>query len=322
MQESIDNESRLMVIRALNSLTTFKEKSGPEVVSYLLGYEDAVCSHKFVPLPIRAFIGFLSAHGLQLPFRGGGDDKDVRMISQTRTGLMVRATMMVDYVYRAESLSELCVYEFCSNWYRVLIGNRQHPVQFLPGHPEVEEACLVRSQFPRVPVLAGIAVPKASEKDIFGALLLVLFKPFRLETIQDLNPLENWDESFSEWEKVCSPEIKVYVEQFRQLGEGKDLLELERDEHLAELRGEQAIPDEMTAKIVDDDDEKLADPAEQAEGQGEGGGGDELEELEDYGGIELKEDPFALEFELELVTNRGFMETRFDVASGSDRDFC
>jgi len=223
---------------------------------------------------------------------------------------------MEDYVFRAEHLDDI--------WYRALIGNKKNPVYFLPGHPEFEESCLVHCVYPRVPVLAGLSVPKASEKNVFSALLLILLKPFRLDSILALNPRDDWDESFQEWEAMCSPEIQQYIEQFRQLGEGRDLLESERTEHIAELREEQAVPDEMIEKVIAEDDEvENLDGAEdgvEAKDGDEDGDEEDLEELDEI--VDKKEDQFAIAFEAELMSNAEFMGTKFDIVEGDGRDFC
>jgi len=45
---SASERSRLMVVRALNMLTTFRERPGVEIAAQLLGYEDFTCSHSFI----------------------------------------------------------------------------------------------------------------------------------------------------------------------------------------------------------------------------------------------------------------------------------
>lgn len=47
---SLREQNRLLVYRCFNALNQQNELSGPQVISYLMGWGDIFCSHRFVPV--------------------------------------------------------------------------------------------------------------------------------------------------------------------------------------------------------------------------------------------------------------------------------
>jgi hypothetical protein len=46
----IQERNRLLVFRCFNVLNRQAEQSGPQVISYLMGWGDTICSHRYVPV--------------------------------------------------------------------------------------------------------------------------------------------------------------------------------------------------------------------------------------------------------------------------------
>ncbi|CAF4502260.1 unnamed protein product, partial [Didymodactylos carnosus] len=205
------------------------------------------------------------------------DDPKKYVLSNTR----------LDYEMRDESLHDVCLYEFVSEFEKRRMtandkrimktqakrqtevasrGRGRLPNQrflFERGHPQHESHCLLKRTISYVPVLHGPQIPRCDRDDTrerYGRAILALFFPWR--SVSDLCSVdETWHEALHARESLITVNSKRIIGNIQLLHECK----ADRDEHLKQV---------MEEAQTDIDPKLIPDPRE-----------NEIEEIEDIDSI-------------------------------------
>ncbi|CAF1045681.1 unnamed protein product, partial [Didymodactylos carnosus] len=171
------------------------------------------------------------------------DDPKKYVLSNTR----------LDYEMRDESLHDVCLYEFVSEFEKRRMtandkrimktqakrqtevasrGRGRLPNQrflFERGHPQHESHCLLKRTISYVPVLHGPQIPRCDRDDTrerYGRAILALFFPWR--SVSDLCSVdETWHEALHARESLITVNSKRIIGNIQLLHECK----ADRDEH-------------------------------------------------------------------------------------------
>jgi len=173
--------SRDLVVKCLNKLTTHSERSGPEVATLLMDKPLHYTSHKYKKV-LTAPFDKTSRIANQNPNEDAEDDisesdtddislqndtTDSYIMSPSDTGSITLSNQRMDYLYRSNDLSSVGLYQFCEQYTKEKKHkDTQHTFCLQEGHPQHHTHVLKRYESPysyRVPVMVGPSFPSITQ---------------------------------------------------------------------------------------------------------------------------------------------------------------
>jgi hypothetical protein len=129
--------NRDMMVKCLNKLTTHSERSGPEVATLLLKKPLHYTDHKFIKLILTPFISEMD---------GKEEAENFHIVNQEEENELISVNQKLDYLLRSENLSNVCLYDYASKYYKARIPTTKNTTGaifcFLEGHPQAKTHCL------------------------------------------------------------------------------------------------------------------------------------------------------------------------------------
>ena len=199
----------------------------------------------------------------------------------------VLVNIRLDYQHRSQDLSELCLYDFVSQFHKKVIDksdrrilkningqegkrlstegtkmNERHT--FESAHPQSLSHLIIKRSTPVIPVLLGPQIPRREREETcerYSRALLTLFVPWR--TVHDLcTSNQTWSEALNARNSVISNSSLKIIDNIQLLHECKN----DRDEHLLRV-------------ITESDGDNKIDPILISSGREENEQEDDPEEL-------------------------------------------
>jgi hypothetical protein len=220
--------NKRLIQRCANTLTRDREFSGPEIISYLMGWGDRFESHHYVAIYTDAIVnglkerypglrssGFLRRADGNVPGSNPIDESPTASASEdgTRTITMVSGVMTLkdqlhEYMFRGEELVEMNFLTFMLDTYDAKAASggeelrsigrlRNQRVLYRQGYTKVGRCRIFRTDgHETMPHFVGRWFPRNDrprEREIYCASVLTLLKPW-----SDLSDLKTYEETFEE----------------------------------------------------------------------------------------------------------------------------
>ncbi|KIO04732.1 hypothetical protein M404DRAFT_25843 [Pisolithus tinctorius Marx 270] len=240
--DDVRERNRLLIYHCINVINREAELSGPQVVSYLMGYGDTFTSHNYAALytgPLFSTIKelypeFLMASTDRYSYPSTGhdnvrtnsdDNNDVVTLLCSRQGELYTCTQMQDYLQHGAELDDLSLLAFvCDTWEEqytatdVNCNQRTSPTKGQPAHkrspyhddhPKAQSHCRVcrAKGHNTLPQIVGPWLPHhddSSTYDFYCACMLALLKPWRIGAGLKSSD-EGWSEAFERLEASNTP---------------------------------------------------------------------------------------------------------------------
>ncbi|CAF4135694.1 unnamed protein product, partial [Adineta steineri] len=275
--ESAIERSRKLVLRCYNTLASQQELSGVQVASYLMNWGDHYTTHKFQVLYLIQTEIFLQSELNELRIKQNlehashdvidddnvFDDENTAAEDDNEENFQIQSTenknnfvlvnRRVDYQYRSDTLSKICLYDFVSTFYKRKMNatdakylskssttedpqgirkgrppNQRFPFQ--EQHPQATTYLLTEYSEAHIPILYGPQIPRHDREDTkerYSRALLTLFVPWRsVSDLCDVN--ENWEDALKSRQHHISADSWNIIENIQLSHECKK----DRDEHL------------------------------------------------------------------------------------------
>ncbi|KAK4702598.1 hypothetical protein P7C70_g3623, partial [Phenoliferia sp. Uapishka_3] len=271
--------ARQFIVKCCNRVGAEMEFSAPAVAFYLLFNKDSFSTETFVGLYLAMFASRLAALERQA-LESQSDDaastsqtfsEEAQQNSQTEsvaveidedgTGV-VEHNQADDYFFRAEELSEECLYLFVSR-YEIITKKGDHldsrgaksgftanrRYDFGPSHPRFKTHRLRERSKPVIPRIEGRSVPRRNHpekkyREWYAKAILMLFKAWR--NLEDLKKKEEtWEDALQRFQPL--PHIQAYIDNLQLLHQMKDDAE-------NELQQRQYPPQPIAGGLEHDDD--------------------------------------------------------------------
>lgn len=246
---------RQMLAKVYNRLDNHREVGIPEAVSHLCGFPDHYTSATFVNINTKTLLYYMKRrvvpstedYNSTNTDQGNRDTAvfDCEILSSSQ-GFQLMSPFD-DYIYRGEHLSQLCLYDYFSLFYK---ERSRKGIKFDQSHPQVDTHCqILRRSSLQVPNLLGRLLflrPDSGIEQIredYHCLLFALFVPWN--HLQSINPLGlSWEEYYLDRVAILSPRIIRIIENLDLLHKSKDEVQFDRIQR-ASLDGEddQESPD-------------------------------------------------------------------------------
>ena len=109
---------RKMILKTYNKLDRHREVGIPEAISHLLGFPDHYMNKNFQHIYTILLLQYFKRRSQKAPLFSNGDilDSDSPIIVDDRTFFIT--SYIDDYVYHGESLSNYCLYDYYSLFYK------------------------------------------------------------------------------------------------------------------------------------------------------------------------------------------------------------
>ena len=218
-------QNRDLLVKCLNKLTTFSERSGPEVATLLLGKPLLCKSHQFSKAFITTFVNELSTKKTKSTDSDTDDDerhpedsnKETFSIRSTEdTDKLALVNQRVHYTLRSKLL-KVSLYDFTAQFYvgpkdktkqaKIRACSNKNIFEFDVAHPQYESHHLIKYNNPysyHIPVIVGPQFPnKEQNPERYYMLFLILFKPFF--DVNELKSHDTWETSFSHCTTIGGP---------------------------------------------------------------------------------------------------------------------
>ncbi|KIN94228.1 hypothetical protein M404DRAFT_35282 [Pisolithus tinctorius Marx 270] len=216
--DDVCERNHLLIYCCINMINHEAELSGPQVVSYLMGYGDAFTSHNYVALYTGLLFSTIkelypeflmaSTDRYSYPSTGhdnictnGDDNNDVIMLLCSRQGELYTCTQMQDYLQRGAELDDLSLLAF---------GRPAHKHSpYHDDHPKAQShhrVCRAKGHN-TLPQIVGPWLPHhddSSTYDFYCACMLALLKPWRIGASLKSSD-EGWSEAFEHLEASNTP---------------------------------------------------------------------------------------------------------------------
>ncbi|KAJ3561239.1 hypothetical protein NP233_g10314 [Leucocoprinus birnbaumii] len=201
-----------LIQRCANTLSREQEFSAPEVMSYLMDWGDRYISHLYVKIYWDQACSALFRAYPQLDRRRNTSMERTERI-QCMNGSFKLNNQLEEYVNRGEELEALSLFDFLLNTYegdevnqaenQTRQGRRpNHRVPYKNGYRKGRCRVLRSDGHESLPEFIGKWIPKATEddKELFGASMLLLFKPWRewQDLIRNFDTFDDHYASFKE----------------------------------------------------------------------------------------------------------------------------
>ncbi|CAF1484221.1 unnamed protein product, partial [Adineta steineri] len=278
--ESAIERSRKLVLRCYSTLASQQELSGVQVASYLMNWGDHYTTHKFQGLYLIQTEIFLQTELNELRIKQNlehashdvidddnvfddentaaedDNEENFQIPSTENKNNFVLVNTRVDYQYRSDILSKICLYDFVSTFYKRKmnatdakylskssttedqqgIRKGRPPNQrfsFQEQHPQATTYLLTEYSEAHIPILYGPQIPRHDREDTkerYSRALLTLFVPWRsVSDLCDVN--ENWEDALKSRQHHISADSWNIIENIQLLHECKK----DRDEHLLQV---------------------------------------------------------------------------------------
>ncbi|KIL54765.1 hypothetical protein M378DRAFT_1051766 [Amanita muscaria Koide BX008] len=154
--DDVRARSRLLLFRCFQGLNRQQEQSAPQVISYLMGWDDSVLSHEFVPFYLSSLQAYLHRHFQEaLPTNElvsvrtsaqtcessvSISNCETDLLQQARTdeassfaveermmltlnkdGILSTRSQLADYLFRGNELNDLCYVRFVCDTYEEIV---------------------------------------------------------------------------------------------------------------------------------------------------------------------------------------------------------
>ena len=173
----------------------------------------------------------------------------------------------LDYQYRSQDLTDVCLYDFVSHYHKKVIDKSDRALlkqanningqrlstqgtrmserhSMTNAHPQASSHIMIKHTVPVVPVLVGPQIPRRERGETherYCRALLTLFMPWR--SVCDLCASnQTWSEAFEDRKPSISANANRIIENIQLLHECKS----DRDEHLHQM-----IKEAQTANTID-----------------------------------------------------------------------
>ncbi|KIO04743.1 hypothetical protein M404DRAFT_52717, partial [Pisolithus tinctorius Marx 270] len=234
--------NRLLIYRCINVINREAELSGPQVVSYLMGYGDTFTSHNYAALYTGPLFSTIKALYPEFAVEAteryayqsksgeeectdGDDNNDVIMLLCSRRGELYTCSQMQDYLQHGAELDNVSLLAFvCDTWEEQYTPcdkdsnqrtshTRGQPAHmrspYHEDHPKAQShrrVCRAKGHN-TLPQIVGPWLPRqddSSTYDFYCACMLALLKPWRIAA--DLKGRdEEWSAAFEHMEASCTP---------------------------------------------------------------------------------------------------------------------
>ena len=221
LDDDVVLRSKSLITKCLNRIATETEMY---ICHFLMGHSDKKASHSFVCLNVHTTLCWVTeeiskddnmndSESDVLALEGNEHDDAGYTIEHGNTGLVV-TNQFTDYRNRGKDLTEMSLYEYCSNVYKKTLTDDEKPklcnqdskqtrkagckpqprYLFANTHPQSETHVQVLRAEPVIPSLSLPPPNENSNKERFQICMLVLFKPF--VDFQDLYNGISWEDYF------------------------------------------------------------------------------------------------------------------------------
>jgi len=235
--------ARLMLLKTYNKLDSLREVGVPEAISHLLKFPDHYTDANFVNIHTNHLLRHMQLLvQLQDSNRDKSDEEDEfsSEIIATKRGYTT-VSLFDDYAYRGESLTNYCLYDYCSQFYKV---KRLNGLPFNSPHPQYDTySQFLRHNSPTVPTLLGKALfvkPDCSEtKKVadYYCLMASLFFPWHNKQ-PPKSCTESWEEFVLANQDDLCPRLKRYIYNLGLLHQSVEDTKV----HQMQLRAQQDSP--------------------------------------------------------------------------------
>lgn len=182
-----------------------------QAVRYMRGFPDTIQSHRTATMLSSALLvqyRKLAEKSNELPDHDEGEIEQARVrLNVNRDGSANTATQVDDYMFRPESMEDMCYYDFVrftEKKTKTKVTCLEEPDEddseegtirlFDPRHPQAKTHRLVQfcdenaSIFGKtvIPRVLGSAIPRSSDEDDHARFMLAHFRPFSIRTQFDL----------------------------------------------------------------------------------------------------------------------------------------
>src|SRR5579859_1191142 len=264
------SKGKQMLSKVYNRLDSHREVGIPEAISHLCGFPDHYTSATFININTKTLLSHMKRCHQQFVMdidRSNALDDDSEVfdseILSTRHGYRLMSPFD-DYIYRGEHLSQICLYDYFSLFYK---DRGSKGIQFHHIHPQADTHCqILRRSTVQVPNLLGRLLflrPDSEDKQMkedYYCLLGDLFVPWTHD--QSLNPsATSWQDWYLNQATPPPPYIARLIKNLELLHKSKDEVQFDRLQR-ASLDGDDDVDspdyneeDEAILNAVDDDDD-------------------------------------------------------------------
>src|SRR5579859_579968 len=285
------NSRKQMLSKVYNRLDSHREVGLPEAISHLYGFPDHYTSATFVNINTKTLlyhvhhchnqhVGSMEMRVDDRSIDNDGTDNiankasaseifDIQIL-HTQHGYRLLSPFD-DYIYRGEHLSDMCLYDYFSLFYK---EKSNKGIQFDHEHPQANtHSQILRKSSQQVPNLLGRILflrPDSKDeqmKEDYYCLVAALFIPW--SDRQPLNPTAtSWEDWYLNHAPQLPPRIARLIQNLQLLHKTKDEIDFDRIQR-ASLDGEDDIdtldpgderdPNEVTLNAIydSDDDEEI-----------------------------------------------------------------
>ncbi|KIK75366.1 hypothetical protein PAXRUDRAFT_36987 [Paxillus rubicundulus Ve08.2h10] len=209
--QGLRDEQCLLLFRIVHAINHEQELSVPMVISYLMGWGDTFRSHHYTPVYWLTFTQVLLATFPSLGAHYSVARHSEHMSEHTQEhGDSESKSQVIDYGERGDVMENMNVVDFFSNSYETtkpnaaasesteISADRQISLRGHPQHQRVPYCLLnfIGSYFPHN--------DDDDKKDLYGACMLMLFKPWRNFRTDLKDVSYTWTEAFQEFKDSMS----------------------------------------------------------------------------------------------------------------------
>jgi hypothetical protein len=159
-----------MLLKVYNCLDSHREASIPEAISHLLNFDDYYTEGVFTNINATLLLYYTEKLWAQLPGSNVEGETFDASITLMTTGYKL-VSPFDDYCHRGEPLYDICLYDYCSLFYK---SKGHNGIRFATSHPQSSTHCqILRHLRLTVPNLLGriLFLSKDSKDDnIISAL--------------------------------------------------------------------------------------------------------------------------------------------------------
>ncbi|RDB28920.1 ATP-dependent DNA helicase RRM3 [Hypsizygus marmoreus] len=287
-KEILEMNKRL-IQRCANTLSRHHEFSGPEVMSYIMGWGDRYESHHYVTIYWDSALNALKRQFPELKGRrnigsideglemsrteaGTGDKEDTSVRLVFEDGEIKVYDQLKDYRFRGHALTNSSFLDFFLNTYegtlsdldfldRTHVTSRSERVPYKSGSEKKKRCRIIRrAGHETLPLFVGRWFPRSDDPDsreLYCASMLMLLKPW--ESLSTLKaPFENFATAFDHFFSSASHRDKRIMENIQFYHDSSDSAKQKADE-AAQISGfepNEADDEELeTEPFPDADDE-------------------------------------------------------------------
>ena len=239
------NPGKHMLSKVYNRLDSYREVGLPEAISHLCGFPDHYTSATFVNINTKTLLYYVKRRhkqciaSMDIDQTKNGDTRNTNseksevfdsQILSTRRGFRLLSPFD-DYICRGEHLSQICLYDYFSLFYK---ERSSKGIQFDHAHPQANTHCQILCQASlQVPNLLGQVLflrPDSKDeqmKEDYYCLMAALFIPWSYQ--QPLNPIAtSWEDWYLNHASLPSPRIARLIQNLGLLHKTKDEIDFDR----------------------------------------------------------------------------------------------